>query len=478
MKACSWTIVALAAGCLMGACQSDEEMTAESATARPEAEDSAPETPTGAQSEGESTMDPANPQPESSSASPPERPPRMDGAAVDAADQPTAGASAGAELDGAEPAQQAPGMDAPSQPGASGELPAAPSMMDVEPVVTVIADADLHTPTDLEFNPYVEDELWVMNYEDSSATIVSGAGGEAHTIEHRRDVEGPRHFMPSPTAFAFGGRETTLSDADGKMVEGTFATCPGVDRPFMGPTLWPSDLRIFAISKPDREPPFNGRDTGLEGPGSHLDMLHRTPACTGIAWEGSGNIYWSYSGSQKMFVKYDFAEDHGIGNIDHTDGSVWRYPVEGVGYLPSVPGHLTYDPAGKLVYMADPANGRVVVFDPATAGDERDMGPRQNVDSLDIAKDMGGGELKELVPSSYGLVLPSGLEIHKQAIYVSDHETSIIHKFSLDGSPLGKVELSDEVERSGLAGLAFGPDNKLYFVDMIGERVLRLDSDF
>jgi hypothetical protein len=72
--------------------------------------------------------------------------------------------------------------------------------------------------------------------------------------------------------------------------------------------------------------------------------------------EGTGNVYWSYSGSDKMFVRYDFAKDHGIGNADHSDGSVWRYAVSGIRSIPNVPAHLFYAADSKLVYMTDPGS--------------------------------------------------------------------------------------------------------------------------
>lgn len=370
-------------------------------------------------------------------------------------------------------------------PGAMG--PAAPTQAapagapSAEPVgevqVTVIASMHLSRPTDLAWNPYVADELWVMNHGDSSAAVISAASSEARSVQRRLDPEGARHFMPEPMAFAFGARETTLVDAQGKMVEGTFATCPESDTAYMGPTLWTSDLRIFAITKAEREPPFNGADTGGEGPGSHLDMLHSTPTCAGMAWAGTGNVYWTYSGGGSMLVKYDFGLDHGIGNTDHSDGSVWRYPLEGVLYVPGVPSHLVFEPGSQLLYMADTGHGRVVTFDPKSATDAQAMTALENVDGLRDAQDLNGGELKELIGSSYGMLLPSGLELHGEAIYVSDHETSTIHKFALDGAPLGKLVVPG-VERGALAGIAFGPDGKLYLVDMVGDRVLRLDGAF
>lgn len=356
---------------------------------------------------------------------------------------------------------------------------AASGVPSASPTVTLILEAsELDKPSDIEFNPYVKDELWVMNFGDSSAVIISSTGSPQQSVLRRLDVEGARHFMPNPTAFAFGMRETTVVDAQKKPVEGTFATCPGVNQPFMGPTLWPSDLRIFGLAKSTREAPFNGPDTGLEGPGSHLDMLHSTPACTGIDWEGTGSIYWSYSGTDEMFVRYDFAKDHGIGNADHSDGSVWRYPVNGIRYVPNVPAHLAYARDSGLVYMADPGNGRVVRFDPKSATGSSRMNIADNLDGLRVAEDRAGGVLEELVPSSAGLKLPTGVALKNGALYISDYETSKVHKFSLDGMPLGEVEIKEASTNGGLTGLASGPDGRLYIADMKGNRIFRIDSDF
>jgi len=357
--------------------------------------------------------------------------------------------------------------------GARSDAAANPSKAEV----SVILAAQLDQPSDLAWNPYVPGELWVTSFGDSSVAIISDAPSESRSSQRRADPEGASHFMPMPKGLAFGGRDTTIVDAAGKKVEGTFATCPGIDQDYMGPTLWTSDLRIFAIGKADREPPFNGPDTGDEGPGSHIDMLHRTPTCTGIAWEGAGNVYWTYSGKLAMFVKYDFAKDHGIGNSDHSDGSVWRYAVKGIGYVAALPSHLEYDATRKLVYMADTGNGRVIAFDPASAMSSHAMSEEDNVDHLAVALDMNGGEVHDLIPKSAGLKKPVGLAIREDKLYVSDNDTSMIHRFTLDGAPSGAIAI-DSVKHGGLAGLAFGPDGKLYFTDMLGNRVLRLDNAF
>lgn len=387
---------------------------------------------------------------------------------------------------GSETAAAGSGGNAVAGGGAAGRAPAPPKAgMDAgpstEPVMlgkaetTVILATKLAQPSDLAFNPYVAGELWVTNFADSSAVIISDAPSESRSSERRLDPEGNSHFMPMPKGLAFGGRETTVVDAAGKKVEGTFATCPAKDEDYMGPTLWTSDLRIFAIAKPDREPPFNGSNTGKEGPGSHLDMLHRTPTCTGIAWEGTGNVYWTYSGKLAMFVKYDFALDHGIGNDDHSDGSEWRYAVKGMGYVPALPSHLEYDATRKLVYMADTGNARVVAFDPASVTSSQKMTEAENADHLAVAMNMIGGELRDLIPASAGLKKPVGLAIRADKLYVSDNETSTIHRFTLDGAAQGSIVIED-VKTGGLTGLAFGPDEKLYVGDMVGNRVLRLEN--
>lgn len=363
--------------------------------------------------------------------------------------------------------------------GSGGTGGSAPSVVyeELEARVTVVASSLLANPSDLAFNPYAQDELWVENHADSSTTIIQQASSAAPQAQRRIDPEAARHFAPSPTSLAFGARETTIIDAAGKMVEGTFATCPESTETFMGPTLWTSDLRIFAISKAEREAPFNSDATGAEGPGSHIDMLHRTPTCTGIAWEGTGNIYWTYSGANAMFVRYDFGKDHGIGNDDHSDASQWRYAVSGIRYVPGIPSHLAWDAIGKRLYMADSGNARVVKLDPSSVTTQAPMSRQDNVDELTTALDMTGAQVQDFVPSSYGLKLPSGVELHDQRLYISDNETGIIHRFALDGTPLGKLTVPGVAAR-GLAGLAFGPDGKLYVVDMGGSRVLRSETKF
>ena len=145
----------------------------------------------------------------------------------------------------------------------------------------------LNVPRDLAFNPEVEGELWVVNRTDDSTSIFFDAGSSEQTSTHIIDPYA-LHFMDQVSSIEFGA-------------PGTFGTCqesrntynsPGMGDDFMGPTLWPSDLDIYGESNPEAVEYLSrlfGTHVDL---GSHLDMLHQTPLCVGIAWQGE-NVYCS-----------------------------------------------------------------------------------------------------------------------------------------------------------------------------------------
>src|SRR5688572_30860417 len=96
--------------------------------------------------------------------------------------------------------------------------------------------------------------------------------------------------------------------------------------------------------------------------GSHLDMLHQSPWCMGIAhW--SGNVYFVFDGNNGHVVYYDFQADHGPGADDHSDGIVRRYLDAQVTRVPGVPGHLIVDKASSWLYVADTGGRRIPRMD-------------------------------------------------------------------------------------------------------------------
>lgn len=332
------------------------------------------------------------------------------------------------------------------------------------------AGAGLRHPRDLAFNPLRPDELWVVNYEDDSMVIVFDASQPTRRAERRKDAMA-MHFMPNPSSIAFGAAPTTIGKA------GTFATCQesrntyddqAAPNDFMGPALWSSDLAVFAM-----QDPF--------GLGSHLDMLHSSPDCMGLAHERD-NVYWAFGGKAHVgvgaqrqapipaIVRYDFGQDHGVGADDHADGEIAQYVELQVKNVPGIPSHLAFDAASKQLYIADTGNSRIVKLD-TTSGTRGDA--LQAQEPLVGYHRVDGAVLTEVVSkASQQVYTPSGLELHEGLVYVSDPASGRIAAFTPEGE---LVNWLDTGLFNALSGMAFGPDGKLYLVDMLGDRVLRID---
>ena len=178
-----------------------------------------------------------------------------------------------------------------------------------DPVANIVATSanQLDKPNDLEFFPIMaRDELWIVNErtENSGGSTLTIYGANEDSPDYEQRVDGNAwHFMSLPTGIAFGNNFN-------------WATSPGVQDAnhnggtFTGPTLWSSDPDIYA------------QPSG--GNGSHLDMLHGSPYSMGIAHE-IDNAYWVFDGWNETIVRYDFVDDHGPGNDDHSDAIVRRY---------------------------------------------------------------------------------------------------------------------------------------------------------
>lgn len=323
---------------------------------------------------------------------------------------------------------------------------------------TVIATAEdgLNQPRDLEFNPLRPNELWVVNYEDDSTLTIMDALSENPTFEKRIDGYA-LHFMEQVTAIAFGQDETTFG------IPGTFGTCgestntyngQADGNNFTGPSLWSSDFSVYAAQNP----------TGL---GSHLDMLHNTPLCTGMV-HVENNKYWTVGGLHKSLDLYDFQEDDGIGNDDHLDGLTWRYAEGEIAYKEGVANHLELDHASGMLYIADPGNGRVARMDTAT-GTEGQL--RQSFETP--VQMMDGAVVEDFAKDPDLLSAPSGLVLHNETLFVSDYGTGYLLAFDLEGTLLNYLDTG--LGGGKLSGITFGPDGKLYFVDMVGNQVIRVD---
>ncbi len=341
----------------------------------------------------------------------------------------------------------------------------------------MLASTELYRPalavtfhaTDLAFNASVPGELWVTlrqppsnlpctNDDDSgcvalpgAVAILSDATSDAPVASVKADFNA-WHFMRRPTAIAWSDTEL-------------FATC-GEARtdnledeatPYAGPVLWSSDPQIFGA-----------RPSGMQN-GTHLDMLHATPYCMGIAFE-TANAYWTFNGDVGSLDHYDFHAPHEIGGENHADGEVFRYVAGQLKRVPEVPSHLVFDAVSGLIYVADTGNARLLSVDPTTA--TRADNPIMVYETLQDSGEMVGATVVDLSPPGL-LQQPSGLALSDGTLYVADTASSYI--YVLDTSGKLQKKLNTQLPAGTLGGIVVGPDGKLYFADLSTGAVRRAE---
>jgi hypothetical protein len=297
------------------------------------------------------------------------------------------------------------------------------------------------------------DELWAVGYGDNSIHVGTGLASEAPKFKRILDPAAP-HFMEKPPALAMGTPDRWATCGD-NMNEHA-GQSDGSAALFMGPALFTTDLAILGKRTP-------------EGLGSHYDMLHNTPLCRGIA-HVSANIYWVFNSYDSSLDLYDFHADHGPGKDDHSDGEIYRYAAGEVKGVNDTPSHLFYDATDKFLYVADTGHGRIVRLDTTKGKKGAELDRQMELIAGNAL--MTGTSVEEVVPPGT-LTKPSGLEVRGNLIYVTDTATSTFHVFDRTGKEVR--HLSTELPAGSLAGMAFASDNKLYFADKIGGRVLRID---
>lgn len=301
-------------------------------------------------------------------------------------------------------------------------------------------------PRDIGFDG--EGRLWIANRVDDRTFIVTDPGTDEQDHERRKDGYA-EHFMEETMALSFDGNVQFGSCGESRNTYND--RYPPND--FMGPVLWSTDLEIFAAQNP-------------EGLGSHLDMLHESPNCMGIAWERA-NVYWVFDGQNDTIVRYDFAEDHDVGQDYHGDGLIHRLSEPEVAREPDVPSHMMIDPASGLLYVADTGNGRILWID--TQSGEKGDNLRVSAEPVEEYAWWDGAAWGVLVE---GLDRPSGLAVGGERVWVAEYGTGRILEYGLDGQLL--VSLDTGLGAETLHGIELGPDGKLWVVDNVGTTVWRI----
>jgi len=322
--------------------------------------------------------------------------------------------------------------------------------------------------TALAFNPLADDELWVTLREADSVldqpctetvddgcqamigriAIISDAGGDAPSAVVEVD-DNSWHFLRNPSSIAFAP-----SGAFGTCGESYTANYTDDPIPYTGPVLW--------------DPALFGERAGPEQNGLHLDMLHETPFCMGIAHEVD-NVYWTFNGEIGAIDRYDFKSPHPPGGEDHSDGELLRYVTGELSRVPRVPAHMDYDESSGWLYIADTGNGRVVRLDTKTGTPGADI---LAYDPILVHRSMDGAVLEEVVAPGV-LERPSGLTLHRGVLFVADNASGVIHAFTTDGEPLRSLETG--LVAGELGGVAIGPAGQAFFTNVKSAEVTRID---
>ena len=342
-----------------------------------------------------------------------------------------------------------------------------------------VNSSSLNGPRDLALNPDVEGELWVVNGPDDSMTIISNAGTSEQNSDHVIDPYA-MHFMDKPSSIAFGAAlfegSTALNFGTCHESENTYND-QGDPNWFMGPSLWSSDRDIFGTSNPDAVEYLTNLYDWYTDLGSHLDMLHESPLCMGIAHDRD-NVYWVFDGYNESIYRYDFQEDHGVGWDDHDDGIMARYAEGEVGYTPDVPSHLILDQASRLLYIADTANNRIAILDTESGSQGSNlyaMEPDTTHYKMDDA------ELWTFIDGEdFGLQAPSGIDLVDNVLFVTDNTTSEIVAFDItaeDDEDLEIDRLDTELEAGSLMGIFAASIDDLWLVDAVADRVYRIQPN-
>lgn len=314
--------------------------------------------------------------------------------------------------------------------------------------------------------------------DPAAAELATEANGRARLVMDANAL----HFMRRPAAIAFGAEELVLNPDDAGAAEtgitepltftNTFATChehwtgnPTDMPPFIGPTLWTADPAIYDGT--------NGSFSWSNG--SHLDMVHATQYCMGIAYEGA-NVYWAFNGQGGVLDRYDFAAPHHPGHYDHDDAVVTRYllPIgDELSRVETVPSNMAI--ANQELWVADTGNGRVLRFDidaPTTVFGSfttYDGYPGDTIENLPYAAVLDRATLES---EWGGAAEPSGLTVLADgSLLVANHATGHLTLFEADGTIVRTV---DTGTGAGIGGLTT-VDGNVYFVQMAERRVMRID---
>lgn len=314
---------------------------------------------------------------------------------------------------------------------------------------------------DLDWHPTRDNELWILNQgtDNSGGTsvIITDAGLPSQSTQYRKDGNS-WHFLAQGSSLAFsenGNWATAQGRLDANHNGSTFT----------GPSLWSSDLNIYGILG---NPPSSTMN------GSHLDMVHQSPYGMGIAAE-KANVFWVFDGYNGNICRYDFVDDHGPGQDDHSDARVQRFTEVPVTRFLDLPSHMVLDDDKKWLYINDVGNSRVLRMD-ITTGTAGNPLPSANGEPIAEHSQMTGVTWEVYLTD---VDRPSGIDVFGDRLVVSDYSTGLIRLYDIsdDENPslIGTID-PGAANAINLTGISVGPTGHIWYTDRALRKVIRIDN--
>jgi len=220
----------------------------------------------------------------------------------------------------------------------------------------VVLTQTFDKPRDIRLQPG-SNQLWVANEGSDSMSILNVDFLGRMVLERNLKDDLAFHFMDQVSSFAFNDDGRWFASCQESNNNYNDMSQPG--NGFMGPTLWKSSN--FAKINQYGEEKWIQRN-GKTFFGSHYDMNHEAPFCTGIEFF-IGNKYWAIDGSGKFrenLMMFDFEQDHGPGGDDHSTATVLRYRGINIARVDRISSHMRR--RGPWLYIADTGNNRVIRY--------------------------------------------------------------------------------------------------------------------
>jgi hypothetical protein len=373
----------------------------------------------------------------------------------------------------------------------------------------------LDGPTDIEFDPNADEIFYVTNSRTDSVSLFNLSAAEAGGLVSEVRADRARfHYMANVSSIAFNRRKSAAANGDN-----TFATCQDsvntynntkAPNYFMGPTLF--NASAAALVERDGSSCAHRHSNGENCTAAgcfyvHIDMLHESPLCTGIAHDPEntttyGNVYWAVGSRehympaptnshtargvgdplQSSLIRYDFDKPHGPGSLDHSLADIRRFPEVQLTRVAGVPSHLQVSESTRSVLVSDTGADRVLAVMADGAVFNRSAKTEFNIFSstaptfqYSIYTGAGVQVFADNVPQPSGLlIVPAAAQGGvggASSVFVSSFSTGYIYCFRLDGTPLGRFDGG----APGIAGMALGPGRRLYYVNKLLGTVTSVD---